>query len=186
MYHHQHARARRQRRSRHICSPAGTPKIRSRARGPPSPFRTQGSRRLSPASVIPVGRPLWCLGTREVCTVGPPSILGSGPWPEARPRLKPLPRPLPLILLVAVAIFYGEGLQAPPQPAGEALPGTLVSLAAHKGGRQGTAEEGQRGESAMGGRGHSLLTWKESTLYFSSEKRNICNFTKKVSFHRKS
>ena len=27
---------------------------------------------------------------------------------------------------------------------------------------------------------------KKDHLYFSSEKRNICNFTKKVSFHRKS
>ena len=43
------------------------------------------------------------------------------------------------------------------------MPGTLVSLAAQRGGREGTAEEGQRGERAMGGRGHSLLTWKEST-----------------------
>ena len=27
---------------------------------------------------------------------------------------------------------------------------------------------------------------KKDHLYFSSQKRNICNFTKKVSFHRKS
>ena len=43
---------------RHICSPTGTSKIRNRARGPPALLRTQGSRRLSPASVIPVGRHL--------------------------------------------------------------------------------------------------------------------------------
>ena len=64
---------------------------------------------------------------------------------------------------MVVSIFYGEGLQAPPQTAGEALPGTLVSLAAQKGGREGTDEERQREERTMGGRGHSLLTWIEST-----------------------
>ena len=67
---------------RHICSPIGTPKIRNRARGSSRPSQDTGL-----PQAIPVGRPLWCLGTREVCTVGSPSILGSGPWPEARPSL---------------------------------------------------------------------------------------------------
>ena len=44
---------------------------------------------------------------------------------------------------------------------------TERTLTAQKGGRGGGDEERQRGEWAVGGRGHSLLTWKESTHHQS-------------------
>ncbi|MPC75537.1 hypothetical protein E2C01_069927 [Portunus trituberculatus] len=51
---------------------------------------------LSSASVIRVGKPLWCLGTQEFCMVRAPSRTGSGSSLEARTCLEPRPRPLPL------------------------------------------------------------------------------------------
>ncbi|MPC59138.1 hypothetical protein E2C01_053153 [Portunus trituberculatus] len=59
-------------------TPPAHPKFKIGRENPPVPLRTQGSRRLSPASVIWVGISLWCLDTRGVCTVGHPSKTGSG------------------------------------------------------------------------------------------------------------
>ncbi|MPC39952.1 hypothetical protein E2C01_033505 [Portunus trituberculatus] len=62
----------------HVCNPTGTPKVKNEQGDPPVPLKTQGSRKLSPASVIWVGKPLWCLGK-----------IGLESWLEARPHLEP-------------------------------------------------------------------------------------------------
>ncbi|MPC16736.1 hypothetical protein E2C01_009571 [Portunus trituberculatus] len=55
-----------------FATPPALPKLKIGRGDPPVPLKTQGSRKLSPASVIWVGKPLWCLDTRGACTIGPP------------------------------------------------------------------------------------------------------------------
>ncbi|MPC16563.1 hypothetical protein E2C01_009392 [Portunus trituberculatus] len=47
------------------ATPSASSELKIRQGNPPVPLRTLGSRKLSPASVIRVGKSLWCLGTRE-------------------------------------------------------------------------------------------------------------------------
>ncbi|MPC91968.1 hypothetical protein E2C01_087035 [Portunus trituberculatus] len=109
-----------------FASPPAPPKLK--IGDPPVPLKTQGSRKLLPASITRVGKPLWCLGTQGACTVGSPSRTGSGSWQEAHPHLEPQPRPLPLSLLVAVDIFTGRCCKPHLNQLSQSWAGTLVSL----------------------------------------------------------
>ena len=166
---------------------SAAPKIRSRARGSSLPFQDTGLPQAFPC-IRHTGR------QAPLVPWHPRGLHGRTPqhtWIGGVARGSPAPiAPTPTSasnFVGGCGCFYGEGLQAPPQPAGKALPGTLVSLAAQKGGREGTDEERQRGERAMGGRGHSLLTWRsvfktvcgvlnwdENACYRISRKTEVC------------
>ena len=73
------------------ATPLASPKLEIKLGGPPAPVRTQGSRKLSPASIIPVGSPLWCLGTQGVCMVIPPANLDRGGGQRLASAYSPYP-----------------------------------------------------------------------------------------------
>ena len=115
--------------SRHICSPTGSPKIKSRARGSSRPSQDTGLPQAFPC-IRHTG------GQAPLVPWHPRGLHGRTPqhtWIGAVARGSPAPivsTPTSASNFVGGcgSFFYGEGLQAPPQPAVQPWPGTLVSL----------------------------------------------------------
>ena len=160
---------------RHICRPPGTHKIRNRARGSSRPSQDTGLLQAFPcirhtgkqAPLVP--RHPGGLHDRTPQHTWIRTVARGSPAP-----ITPTPTSASNFFGGWRCFFYGEGLQGTPQPARSVMARDTGILGGKnpgcpkKGKRGGIDEERQRGERAMGGKGHSLLTWKESTHQGSS------------------